>query len=83
MDFAEKRHRDALYEKSRLEFSTEYRAILREYGLTYKDVASRLGWTVPQVRRAVQSEDVTFKTLVTLLWALQGTVRITMVIPRP
>ncbi len=83
MEYRERQHRDMLYERARLSFSQDYRELMKEHGLDYRDIGARLGMTVGQVRRAVQSEDISFKDIVSLVWALDGTIRITIVLPRP
>ena len=71
------------YEVSRLQFSLDFRELLREYNKTYKDIADVLCVSVPEVRKRVQSNNITYKEMVELITILGGTCRVLIVIPRP
>ncbi len=83
MDFRQREQRDREYEKVRLQFSYDFRELLKEYDVSYKDIAKILNVTVPKVRQMIQSDNITIKDLVTLAYALQGTIRILVILPRP
>jgi len=83
MDFRKKEQVKQAYEKARVQFSYDYRELLKEYGLTYKDVAEFMNTTVSTVRQKIQSDNISFAELVTLAAALQGTIRILIILPRP
>jgi predicted transcriptional regulator len=69
------------YEKARQEFSCDFQELLREKGLTYKDIAQRLGCSVTSLRKKVQSDELSLHDLVELSTALQGTCRILIILP--
>jgi len=79
----EREYIDREYEKTRVQFSCDFRELLKEYNTTYRDVAATLGVTVAKVRQMVQSDNITFKDLVTLAAVLGGRCRVLVIIPRP
>lgn len=83
LDRREQEYIDREYEKTRAQFSCDIRELLKEYKMTYRDVANTLGITVPKVRQMIQSDNITFKDLVTLAAVLGGRCRVLIIIPRP
>jgi hypothetical protein len=58
---------------------------MREYNVTYKDIADRLGLSGIKVRQLINSDPLTFVEMCTLADVLNeaGTCRIVFIIPRP
>jgi len=79
----EQEYIDREYEKTRAQFSCNFRELLKEHKMTYRDIADTLGITVPKVRQMVQSDNITFKDIVTLTTTLGGRCQVLIIIPRP
>lgn len=79
----EQEYIDREYEKTRAQFSCDFRELLKEHKMTYRDIADTLRVTVPKVRQMIQSDNITFKDIVTLTAVLGGRCRVLIIIPRP
>ncbi|HEC64213.1 MAG TPA: hypothetical protein ENI23_02840 [bacterium] len=83
MNWREKEQLDREYEIVRLQFSSDFRELMREHNVTYKDLGVRLNMSVLKVRQMIHSTNLTIREMSTLAYALQGTIRILIILPRP
>ena len=85
MDHLSKRRVALKYESARLQFASDYRELMREYGVSYNDVARILGLSGTKVRELISRESLNLEQMTALVDVLNeaGTCHIVFVIPRP
>ena len=85
MNHLQKRRVALKYESTRLQFASDYRELMREYGVSYDGIAKVLGLSGTKVRELINREPLNLEQMTALIDVLNeaGTCRIVFVIPRP
>ena len=85
MNHLQKRRVLLKYESARLQFASDYRELMREYGVSYSDVAKVLGLSGIKVRELISREPLNLEQMTALVDVLNeaGTCHIVFVVPRP
>ena len=85
MNHLQKRRVALKYESTRLQFASDYRELMREYGVSYDNIAKVLGLSGTKTRELINREPLNLEQMTALIDVLNeaGTCRIVFVIPRP
>lgn len=85
MDHLRKRRVALKYENARLQFALDYRELMREYKISYSDVATILGLSGIRTRELINRDPLNLEQMTALVDVLNecGSCRIVFVIPRP
>lgn len=85
MNHLQKRRITLKYESVRLQFASDFRELMREYKVSYKDIAQTLGISGIKVRELINRDALTLEQMTALIDVLNdaGTCHIVFVIPRP
>lgn len=85
MNHLTKRRVALKYESARLQFASDYRELMREYKVSYSDVAEILGLSGIKVRQLINRDPLNLEQMTALVDVLNecGTCHVVFVIPRP